>query len=67
MQRVGEHGEDVLQQADVVGAVEVVGDLRGLHVVEQLEQGVEPRLGDVALDVLEGPLDRLDDERESGP
>mmetsp|Transcript_27650 Transcript_27650/g.70460 ORF Transcript_27650/g.70460 Transcript_27650/m.70460 type:complete len:1163 (-) Transcript_27650:210-3698(-) len=64
VERVGEHREDVLQQAEVVGAVEVIGDLRGLHVGQQLEEGVEARLGHVALRVLEGPLDRLDDQRE---
>ena len=64
VQGVGEHGEHVLQQAEVVGLVEGVEHLRRLHVLQQLEQRVEARLGHVALGVLERPLDRLDDERE---
>mmetsp|Transcript_44080 Transcript_44080/g.103121 ORF Transcript_44080/g.103121 Transcript_44080/m.103121 type:complete len:669 (+) Transcript_44080:804-2810(+) len=64
VQRVGEHREDVLQQTDVVRLVESVHHLRGLHVLQQLEQRVQPRLGDVALRVLERPLDRLDHQCE---
>eukprot|EP00295_Goniomonas_pacifica_P010933 CAMPEP_0175887026 /NCGR_PEP_ID=MMETSP0107_2-20121207/45946_1 /TAXON_ID=195067 ORGANISM="Goniomonas pacifica, Strain CCMP1869" /NCGR_SAMPLE_ID=MMETSP0107_2 /ASSEMBLY_ACC=CAM_ASM_000203 /LENGTH=299 /DNA_ID=CAMNT_0017207439 /DNA_START=8 /DNA_END=904 /DNA_ORIENTATION=+ len=50
---------------DVVSRVELVRDLPArLHVGEQIVEDGESRLGDVALVVLEGPDDGVDDQLE---
>ena len=66
-QRRGSAGRH-LQQAEVVRLIEGVDhpDVALLQVGEQLKQRAQSRLGNVALRVLEGPLDRLDDQRKIG-
>ena len=63
---VGHHGEHVLEDVRVVCLVEGLRRLVLLagHVLQQLEEDVEPGVGDVAHRVLERPDDRVEDELE---
>ena len=64
VQRVGQHDEDVLQQLEEVGLIELLRDVRPLDLAEQLLAHRQPGLGDVPLVVLEGPYHRVDDQLE---
>ena len=61
---VGHDGEHVLEDVRVVCLVEGLRRLVFLagHVLQQLEEDVEPRVGDVAHRVLERPDDRVQNE-----
>mmetsp|Transcript_18416 Transcript_18416/g.59909 ORF Transcript_18416/g.59909 Transcript_18416/m.59909 type:complete len:862 (-) Transcript_18416:1209-3794(-) len=57
-------GKNLLEQHEVVGLIKLVRKLALLERHEELEEEVEPRLGDVALGVAEGPHDAVDHEAE---
>ena len=64
VRRVRHDTEHVLQDVRVVGLVERLRGLgsRGRDVLQQLEQDIQSRIGDVAHRVLEGPDDGIEDE-----
>mmetsp|Transcript_33326 Transcript_33326/g.85439 ORF Transcript_33326/g.85439 Transcript_33326/m.85439 type:complete len:256 (-) Transcript_33326:2211-2978(-) len=63
---VGEHREDVVDEGDEELHVELVGNLLvAVEVAKHLEEDGEARVSDVALAVLDGPHDGVDQDLEN--